>query len=66
MLIFGRRHLERALAEYIDHYNQARPHHRIEQRRLCDPADAIPLPTGQVQRRGRLGGILRECSRAAA
>jgi hypothetical protein len=26
MLIFGRRHLERVLAEYIAHYNGHRPH----------------------------------------
>src|SRR5712692_8770293 len=25
-LIFGRRHLERTLRTYIDHYNEARPH----------------------------------------
>src|SRR5262249_39996208 len=58
MLIFGRRHLEKVMAEYIDHYNQARQHQGIEQRRPCEPADAIPLPTGRVQRRDRLGGVL--------
>ena len=26
MLIFGRPHLEKVLAEYMDHYNHARPH----------------------------------------
>ena len=26
MLIFGRRHLERVLAEYVVHYNEHRPH----------------------------------------
>ncbi len=66
MLIFGRRHPEKVLAEYIDHYNQARPHQGIDQRRPCEPADVIPLPTGRVERRDRLGGILREYSRAAA
>jgi len=29
--IFGRRHLESVLVEFIDHYNQARPHQGIEQ-----------------------------------
>jgi len=38
----------------------------IEQRRPCEPADVIPLPTGRVGRRDRLGGVLREYSRAAA
>src|SRR5262249_15398197 len=66
MLIFGRRHLEKVMAEYIDHYNQARPHQEIEQGRPCEPAGAIPLPTGRVQRRDRLGGVLHEYSRAAA
>jgi len=66
MLIFGRRHLEKVLAEYIDHYNHARPHQGIEQRRPCEPADVIPLSTGRVERRDRLGGVLREYSRTAA
>ena len=66
MLIFGRRHLEKVLAEYIDHYNHARPHQGIEQRRPCEPADVIPLATGRVERRDRLGGVLHEYSRAAA
>src|SRR5262249_43384764 len=30
--IFGPRHLKKVLAEYIDHYNHARPHQGIEQR----------------------------------
>ncbi len=46
MLIFGRGHLETVLPEYIDHYNHARPHQGIEQRRPCEPADVIRLPTG--------------------
>ena len=66
ILIFGRRYLEKVLAEYIDHYNNARPHQGIEQRRLCEPADVITLPTGRVECRDRLGGVLREYSRAAA
>ena len=66
MLIFGRRHLDKVLAEYIDHYNHARPHQGIEQRRPCGPADVILLPIGRVERRDRLGGVLREYSRAAA
>ena len=38
----------------------------IDQRRPCEPANVIPLPTGRVERRDRLGGVLREYSRAAA
>jgi len=65
VLIFGLRHLEKVLAEYIDHYNHARPHQGIEQRRPCEPADVIPLPIGPVERRDRLGGLIHEYSRAA-
>lgn len=32
MLIFGRRHFERVLAEYIAHYNDHRPHRALGQR----------------------------------
>ena len=65
MLIFGRRHLESVLVEFIEHYNEARPHQGIEQRRPCEPAVVIPLPTGPVERRDRLGGVIHEYSRAA-
>jgi hypothetical protein len=32
LLIFGRRHLERVLAEYVAHYNEHRPHRALDQR----------------------------------
>ena len=65
LLIFGRGHLERVLGEFIEHYNYARPHQGLEQRRPCEPAEVIPLPTGRVERRDRLGGVLHEYFRAA-
>ena len=59
VLIFGRRHLERVLAEFVDHSNTARPHRGIS---LDAP---IPLePTGDpsrpVERVDRLGGLIHE------
>jgi putative transposase len=66
LLIFGRQHLERVLAEFFDHYNHARPHQGIDQRRPGEPAEVIALPTGPIERRDRLGGLLHEYSRAAA
>jgi putative transposase len=54
------------LAEFIDHYNHARPHQGIEQRRPCDPAKVIPLQIGRVERRDRLGRVIHEYSRVAA
>jgi putative transposase len=65
LLIFGRGHLERVLGEFIEHYHHARPHQGLEQRRPCEPADVVPLPTGRVERRDRLGGLLHEYFRAA-
>ena len=53
------------MVEFIDHYNHARPHQGIEQRRPCEAANVIPLPTGPIERRDRLGGVLHEYSRAA-
>jgi putative transposase len=63
-LIFGRHHLERVLAEFVDHYNSARPHRGVN---LDAP---IPLePKGDtsrpVVRVDRLGGLIHEYRRAA-
>jgi hypothetical protein len=67
ILIFGRRHLELVLREFIEHYEQARPHQGLEQR--------VPRPrrqleeqrtAGPVIRLDRLGGLLHEYFRQAA
>jgi hypothetical protein len=41
MLIFGRRHLERVLTEYVVHYNQHRPHRALGQ---LAPLNVEPPP----------------------
>ena len=41
MLIFGRRHLERVLAEYVVHYNEHRPHRALGQ---LAPLNVEPPP----------------------
>jgi putative transposase len=66
VLVFGRRHLERVLGEYVAHYNRARPHRSLQ---LCPPAAphrirASPLPT--IVRRDVLGGLIHEYHSAAA
>jgi putative transposase len=48
MLIFGRRHLERVLGEYVWHYNGHRPHRALGQ--------APPLRLGQPSQPGPGGG----------
>jgi transposase InsO family protein len=63
MISFGRRRFQRAVGEYIAHFNAARHHQGI---------DAVPVPRnrgarlGPVRSKERLGGLLRHYSRAAA
>ncbi len=62
MLIIGRRHLERVLKEWIEHYNLERPHRRLDLRTPIARSDPI-LTTTAVRCRLPLGGLLREYSR---
>ncbi len=41
LLIFGQRHLEAVLAEFIEHCHLARPHQGLGQRRPGEPVDVI-------------------------
>jgi transposase InsO family protein len=66
LLILNRRHLERALRVYVDHYNRERPHRALE---LQPPKPDKPpgeAPVGDIRRRDRLGGLIHEYYRAAA
>jgi hypothetical protein len=70
MLIWGRRHLERVLGEYVRHYNDQRPHRSLA---LRPPRGIAPgsVPsalavTDRVRRRDRLGGLVHEYYDAAA
>jgi len=61
LLILNRRHLERVLRVYVDHYNRARPHRALglgipANRSTRPPPDIVP----DVRRRDRLGGLLHE------
>jgi len=67
LLILNRRHLERVLRVYVDHYNTQRPHRGLELR----PPDPDPAPPAQpaaaeILRCDRLGGLIHEYYRAAA
>ena len=66
LLILNRRHLERVLRVYVDHYNTQRPH-RALRLQPPDPGELPPRPaSGEIHRRDRLGGLLHEYYRAAA
>jgi putative transposase len=66
-LVLGRRHLERTLRTYIDHYNEARPHRGLA---LKTPLGSSPPAVGDVRaanirRRDVLGGLIHEYRAAA-
>jgi transposase InsO family protein len=64
LLVFSRRHLETVLAEYIEHYNEERPHRGLD---LTPPKPTTTLPgqTGAIHRRDILGGLIHEYELAA-
>jgi putative transposase len=66
VLIFGRRHLQRVLDAYAEHFNRARPHRSIDLR-PPDPAPSAEGVAGSgVRRRDVLGELIHEYKRRAA
>jgi transposase InsO family protein len=66
MLVFGQRHLRYVLAEYIRHYNQARPHRSLNLSPPRPPASVIDLAEQRrIRRTPILGGLINEYERAA-
>jgi len=73
MLIWGRRHLERVLDEYVRHYNSERPHRSLALRPPRGTAIGAapcgsrpPWRAASVRRRDRLGGLVHEYYQVAA
>ena len=64
LLIVSEAHLRHVLTAYVAHYNEARPHQGLDQRTPVPPA--VGSGQGPIQRRDRLGGLLREYEREAA
>lgn len=62
LLIFGERHLQRVLGQYIDHYNCQRPHIALH---LRPPQPTAADGSGPVLRQQRLNGLINEYHRAA-
>jgi transposase InsO family protein len=61
-LVLGRRHLDRALRDYVAHYNAKRPHRGIDLRAPDSPPDPpAPVPGMlRVRRSDVLGGLIHE------
>ena len=69
MLIFGRRHLEHVLADYVVHYNDHRPHRALEQQAPLtvgtSPASIGDPDLARLRRTDKLGGLIHEYELAA-
>jgi len=69
MLIFGRRHLEQVLTDYIAHYNEHRPHRSLHQQApltLETKPPPIRSPDlAQLRITDKLGGLIHEYELAA-
>ncbi|MET8354328.1 integrase core domain-containing protein [Micromonospora sp. NPDC005206] len=66
VLLFGRRHLESVVAEFVDHDNSHRPHRSLAQAPPLGPAQPpVAIAGRRVLRRDRLGGMVGEYSQAA-
>jgi putative transposase len=65
MIFFGERKIRHVIGEYMEHYNQERPHKGIEYRRPIGPPES-PTLDGKVACRERLGGLLKSYYRQAA
>jgi len=67
LLIMNRRHLERVLRVFTDHYNSHRPHRSLNLKPPDPPARRLRVvqPRNRVERRDRLGGLIHEYSLAA-
>jgi transposase InsO family protein len=71
MLIWSRRQLARVLEEYVQHYNDERPHRSLDLRppraiNRGSAARVVIVDATAVRRRDRLGGLVHEYYEAAA
>ena len=66
VLIFGRRHLQRVLDAYTDHYNLARPHRSLDLQPPEPGSDPETASRTKVLRRDVLDGLIHEYQRIAA
>ena len=69
LLILNDQHLERVLNVFVEHYNGHRPHRALALTPPRPTGPQVPAATGwgqaRVQRRDRLGGVVREYVLAA-
>ncbi len=65
-IIWNQKQLRQLVVDYIDHYNQHRPHRGINQRAPNDPCDVVAIRPGhQIDRHTVCGGLINEYRTAA-
>ncbi|MGI9578596.1 MAG: transposase [Microthrixaceae bacterium] len=65
-IIWNQLQLRALLDDYVEHYNQYRPHRSLEQRSPYDDADVTPIGPGQpIRRHSSCGGLINEYRAAA-
>jgi transposase InsO family protein len=63
-IIWNERQLRALLVDYIDHYNQHRPHRSLDQA-APDTANVAAILNATILRRARCGGLINEYRQAA-
>lgn len=67
ILILGRRHLERTLRQYVNHYNRQRPHRGIDLQVPVPGNCTVATPQLlDIDRHDVLGGLIHEYHPVAA
>ena len=65
LILFGEGSLRNAIREYLEHYHAERNHQGLGSQ-LIEPDVDVGRSAGELQRRERLGGMLRYYYREAA
>jgi putative transposase len=65
MIFFGRKSLENAVREYVEHYHRERNHQGLSNE-LIEPSEGAEGVAGKIECRERLGGMLKYYHRRAA
>jgi transposase InsO family protein len=66
VLVYGRRHLERILRGYADHFNAERPNRSLELAAPAGSPRSRGSPSADILRRDVVGGLIHEYYAAAA
>ena len=66
VILFGEQHVRHVIDQYVEHYNQERPHKGLDYKRPMECEESPPCREGPILCRDRLGGLLKTYYRGAA